>query len=169
MINNDVDYCLKMWRRGLVNVFTPYAQLIHHELASRAAWPRTTTTRNFRTRGGTCFSTAIPISTRIFSRDHDDYSVELEPARVISPGYPIVRRECVRRILVVKLDHIGDCVLALPALRRLKRYFPAARLTILSAPSTRSIWTTEPAVTMIIEFEFFHARSALGTKEIHRS
>jgi len=32
---NDVDYCLKVRARGLRIVFTPYAELIHYESASR--------------------------------------------------------------------------------------------------------------------------------------
>ena len=32
---NDVDFCLKLQARGLWNVWTPYAELIHHESVSR--------------------------------------------------------------------------------------------------------------------------------------
>ncbi len=32
---NDVDFCLKLRRRGLLNVFTPFAELFHYESASR--------------------------------------------------------------------------------------------------------------------------------------
>lgn len=32
---NDVDFCLRLRARGLRNIFTPYAELIHHESASR--------------------------------------------------------------------------------------------------------------------------------------
>ncbi len=32
---NDVDFCLKLTERGLNNVYTPHATLIHHESASR--------------------------------------------------------------------------------------------------------------------------------------
>lgn len=32
---NDVDYCLKLRRKGLLNVFTPYAELFHYESKSR--------------------------------------------------------------------------------------------------------------------------------------
>ncbi|MGF1567934.1 MAG: glycosyltransferase [Nodosilinea sp.] len=32
---NDVDFCLKIHQAGYRNVFTPFAQLIHHESASR--------------------------------------------------------------------------------------------------------------------------------------
>lgn len=32
---NDVDYCLKLWKRGLLNVFTPRAEAYHYESKSR--------------------------------------------------------------------------------------------------------------------------------------
>jgi len=32
---NDIDFCLRLRARGLQNVWTPYANLIHHESASR--------------------------------------------------------------------------------------------------------------------------------------
>ncbi|MCR4738653.1 MAG: glycosyltransferase family 2 protein [Lachnospiraceae bacterium] len=32
---NDVDYCLKLRKKGLLNVFTPFAELFHYESASR--------------------------------------------------------------------------------------------------------------------------------------
>lgn len=32
---NDVDFCLKLRKKGLLNVFTPFAELFHYESASR--------------------------------------------------------------------------------------------------------------------------------------
>ncbi len=32
---NDIDYCLKLWEKGLLNVFTPHAQAVHYESKSR--------------------------------------------------------------------------------------------------------------------------------------
>jgi GT2 family glycosyltransferase len=36
---NDVDFCLRLRAAGLQNVWTPYANLIHHESASRGHQP----------------------------------------------------------------------------------------------------------------------------------
>ena len=35
MALNDVDFCLKLRREGLLNVFTPFAELFHFESVSR--------------------------------------------------------------------------------------------------------------------------------------
>jgi ADP-heptose:LPS heptosyltransferase len=40
----------------------------------------------------------------------------------------------VRRVLVVKPDHLGDMVLAVPALDRLRRLVPGARIDVLGRP-----------------------------------
>jgi hypothetical protein len=32
---NDIDFCLRLRDRGYRNIFTPFAQLVHHESASR--------------------------------------------------------------------------------------------------------------------------------------
>ncbi len=34
---NDVDYCLKLRKKGLLNVFTPFAELFHYESRSRGS------------------------------------------------------------------------------------------------------------------------------------
>ena len=36
---NDVDFCLRLRAAGFQNVWTPYANLIHHESASRGHQP----------------------------------------------------------------------------------------------------------------------------------
>src|SRR5439155_17864004 len=37
IVNNDVDFSLRAWQQGLVNVYTPLACLVHHEAISRNA------------------------------------------------------------------------------------------------------------------------------------
>jgi GT2 family glycosyltransferase len=32
---SDIDLCLKLWQRGYRNVWTPYAELYHHESLTR--------------------------------------------------------------------------------------------------------------------------------------
>jgi GT2 family glycosyltransferase len=34
---NDVDFCLRLMQRGHRNLWTPYAELFHHESATRGA------------------------------------------------------------------------------------------------------------------------------------
>ena len=62
----------------------------------------------------------------------------------------------------MKVDHIGDFVTALPAIRRLKSRFPDAAIHVLASPAAASLAALEPAIAEVIPFAFFHARSALG-------
>src|SRR5260370_42141267 len=92
------------------------------------------------------FVMGAPYLNRNLSRDSDDLVPEREPTTAICAGRPLFRRESIRRILVLKLDHIGDCIISLPAIRKLRRHFPDARITVLSAAATKLVWSMEPAV-----------------------
>jgi ADP-heptose:LPS heptosyltransferase/GT2 family glycosyltransferase len=165
VVNNDVDYCLRAWRRGLRTIYTPHARLIHHELASRAAMDDSYDAVAFESSWRNLFAAGDPFFHPRLARDRDDYSVEWEPTEVVCSGHPVLSRDSIRRILVVKLDHIGDCITALPAIRRLKSHFPAARLTVLTSRASKAVWAMETAVDELIEFEFFHPRSEFGLVE----
>lgn len=56
-------------------------------------------------------------------------------SEILDPG-------SVRKIAVIKLDHIGDAYLSLPALERLQNKFPKAEITVFCAPFTREIFAT---------------------------
>ena len=166
VINNDLDYCLRSWSRGLFNIFTPHARLVHHELASRKDIEERYDAEKFATRWREVIAAGDPYFNPNLSRDSERFTIEREPLEVIYAGHPLFARDSVRRILVVKLDHIGDCITALPAIRRLKHHFPKAKITVLSGRSTLPIWRQEVAVDDTWEFNFFHARSGLGKVEV---
>jgi ADP-heptose:LPS heptosyltransferase/GT2 family glycosyltransferase len=167
IVNNDIDFCLRSWSSGLVNVYSPHASLIHHEAVSRAALDDDYDAASFDGRWRGVFLAGDPYFNPNLSKSHDDVAIDYEPTRLLITGQPTLRREAIREILAVKLDHIGDCIIAFPALRRLKHYFPDARITVLTSRASRPVWALEPSVERTIEFDFFHARSADG--EIERS
>jgi ADP-heptose:LPS heptosyltransferase len=72
----------------------------------------------------------------------------------------------IKHILVVKLDHIGDFITALPPIRRLKQLLPDARITVLAGPASRAFIALESCIDEFIPFAFFHARSQLGEREL---
>lgn len=49
---NDVDLCLRIWKAGYRVICTPYAELIHHEAASRASLSPEADSRHFVGRWG---------------------------------------------------------------------------------------------------------------------
>src|SRR5271166_1073981 len=167
VVNNETDYCLKAWREGLLLVFTPYAKLIHHERATRQnIEAEEYDAADFEAQWGALFADGDPYHHRHLSKERDCFAPEPERLRVIRPGHPLVKREAIRRILLVKLDHIGDCITAFPAIRRLKQAFPHASLRVLAGHWSKPIWSLADMVDEVIEFDFFHARSDQLLREV---
>ena len=166
IVNNDLDYCLRSHRAGLLTVFTPYATLIHHELASRERLKDVFDLSQFNHHWKTRFAAGDPYFNANLSRQADDYRPDDEATERVHAGHPMFRTADIQRILVVKLDHIGDFVTALPAMRRLKQMFPHAHVSVLAGPASRAFATMEPAIDEFIEFAFFHARSQLGERTL---
>jgi len=59
----------------------------------------------------------------------------------------------VRSILVIKLCCMGDGVLAVPAIRALKRHFPQARLVLLCTPRNDGVFEGLPFVDQLVRLE----------------
>jgi GT2 family glycosyltransferase len=166
VINNDLDFCLKCHAAGLWNVYTPYASLIHHELASRASIKDEHDADSFAARWDSIFARGDPFFHPDLEHQSDSCTPQAEPVSLTVAGGPSYRAESIRRILVVKLDHIGDFVTAFPAFRKLRQTFPEATLHVLAAPASCQLAFLEPAIDAIIPFEFFHARSGRGQQEV---
>jgi ADP-heptose:LPS heptosyltransferase/GT2 family glycosyltransferase len=166
IINNDVDYCLRCWERGKSVIYTPYATLIHHELASREALGEEFDSESFERRWSRRLQAGDPFYHPNLSRDREDYSYDPEPLELVYSSHPLFDTTRVRSILAVKLDHIGDFITAIPALRRLRQLFPKAQLYLLTAPGSAALCEFIPGVAEVIEFEFFFARSGLGQRPL---
>lgn len=166
VINNDLDFCLRAHESGKLTVYTPYATLLHHELASRGGVVENFDSMQFDARWRTIFAAGDPYFSPRLSRNADDYRPDDEAMQTIFAGHPLFDPMEIQRILVVKLDHIGDVVTALPAIQRLKELFPHASLCLLAGRAARSVISLEPAIDEFIEFDFFHARSQLGEKQL---
>ena len=167
--NNDVDLCLRMWRAGKRVVYTPHTRLIHHEMASRGDLGDSFDEADFDAAWRNTFALGDPFLHPRLSRDETDYAPDLEPTRVVFAGRPLFARESVRRILVQKLDHVGDFVTALPAIQRLKQRFPNAEIHVLAPTASTPIAKWEPSIDNVIEFNFFHHISQRGRLDITES
>jgi ADP-heptose:LPS heptosyltransferase len=64
------------------------------------------------------------------------------------------------RILILKLDHIGDFVVALPALQQLRRAWPDAHITVACGSWNRS-WAEQTGLfDKVVPFDFFTLTNA---------
>jgi ADP-heptose:LPS heptosyltransferase/GT2 family glycosyltransferase len=166
VVNNDIDFALRLRRSGRLVVYTPHVTLIHHEMASRSKLKDEYHSPSFEAAWKDLFLQGDPYFHPLLSSDDDDYPVEAEPLRQFQVGHPLIAREAVRRILVVKLDHIGDFVAAFPAFRRLKQVFPHAELCVLAASASVPLAAMEPAIDRMLEFNFFHPQSERGPLDL---
>ncbi len=64
-----------------------------------------------------------------------------------SPGPPA-------KVLLIKPDHLGDLLLAGPALTRLRRALPASRLVGLVGPWSRQMWQDRPELDELLLLPF---------------
>jgi len=64
------------------------------------------------------------------------------------------------RVLILKVDHLGDFIVALPAMQRIRRAFPEAVVTLVCAPWNRELAERSNFFDRVIGFEFFAATKA---------
>ncbi len=82
---NDVDFCLRLREKGLLNVWTPYAQLYHYESATRGlddkgerAQRYEREAERFRARWKVVLEAGDPYYNPNFSLDRSDFSLKAE-------------------------------------------------------------------------------------------
>lgn len=82
---NDVDFCLKLRRMGLLNVFTPFAELFHYESLSRGpddggerAQRYDRESARFREKWKAELAAGDPYYNPNFSLDRSDFSLKVE-------------------------------------------------------------------------------------------
>lgn len=61
----------------------------------------------------------------------------------------------VRKVLLIRLDHLGDVLLTTPAIKTLKKQFPDARLTMLVKEWSYETIRNNPTIDKIIVFNSF--------------
>ncbi len=83
---NDVDFCLKLREKGLLNVFTPFAELYHYESVSRGlddngerAERYNRESAKFREVWASQLAAGDPYYNPNFSLDRSDFSLRIHP------------------------------------------------------------------------------------------
>ncbi len=75
------------------------------------------------------------------------------------PQFTGIHAEEIKKILVLKLDHIGDVILGIPAIQLLKRKYPHAKITVLCGQWAVSFLKKLTVIDTLIPFNYFHERS----------
>lgn len=87
---NDVDFCLRVRKLGLLNIFTPFAELYHYESKSRGSDNKRDANAiryqeesdKFKERWKVELSKGDPYYNRNFSLDHSDFTVNWKKQQV---------------------------------------------------------------------------------------
>ncbi len=166
VINNDLDFCLRLRQSGRTVVYTPHVTLTHHEMVSRGELRDVFNAALFDTKWKDLFQAGDPYFNTNLAPDVDDYVPEQEPFKLVHVGHPVVSRFDVRQVLAVKVDHLGDFISAFPSFRRIKEKFPNAELTVLAASGSLALAALEPSIDRVIKFDFFHAQSEKGRRSL---
>jgi ADP-heptose:LPS heptosyltransferase/GT2 family glycosyltransferase/2-polyprenyl-3-methyl-5-hydroxy-6-metoxy-1,4-benzoquinol methylase len=163
---SDVDFCLRAREKGYLVVWTPHARLYHHEQATRKGLPEYEDHEHFWGRWRETLERGDPYhNVNVKTSPH--FAIDPEPILVEYAGLLPIDPADVQRILIVKLDHIGDVVLSLPAIRRLGDKFPRAEITAVVGSWARPIVEREGALDRILTYDFFQADSSLPPRELN--
>lgn len=158
-----LDYGLRVYRAGYRIVSTPSVKL---QMVRERENPETAEGASACLLPSVSLPIVDPYYSRHFNQDTALFEIDPEPLQKVFAGSPLFDGKAIQRILVVKLDHIGDCVTSLPAIRKLKGSFPKAEITILCSSASSPIWDYEECVGGVIEFDFFHAHSSDGQQHV---
>lgn len=72
----------------------------------------------------------------------------------------------IRRILVIRLDLLGDFVFTLPAVQALRAAYPQAELTLLTLEYTRPLATLVPGVDRVLALDLNQYRRPAGWRRL---
>ena len=61
----------------------------------------------------------------------------------------------IKKILLIRLDHIGDCILTTPAIRYLRKKFPDAHISMLVNTVSAEIIKSDPSINEFIMYDAF--------------
>ena len=74
----------------------------------------------------------------------------------------INRKKDFKNILLIKIIGIGDTVLMLPGIKRLKERYPYAKITALVTPISKGILSDQPLLDEIIVYDIFGKHTGIG-------
>jgi heptosyltransferase-2 len=80
---------------------------------------------------------------------------ELGVDEVTAKALRLLRKEPARKkpkILMIRLDRLGDLMLSLPAIQAVREYFPDSHISVMTRPSTAGILEGHPLIDEVIPY-----------------
>ncbi len=159
---NDLDYHMKLSAEGQQVAVIPTASLVHFEKTSRALIEEKPLEDLYDRKWRRRHLLGDPYIHPAFETDSGMYKVHREPGDIIWSHKIAALRGDIRRILVLRLDHIGDFTLSVPAFRLLRETFPHATIDAVVAPWNRSLAERLELFDSVRLFNFYAERSGDG-------
>jgi len=177
---NDVDFCLRAIEAGYLIVWTPFSILYHIELANRTVVNSKEDNEYFWKRWRHLLEKGDPYYNPFLTLDSDNYSLSMRPV-LIEHHEPFHSEDInfsyqendpidlgsIRKILLIKLDHIGDVILSLPAIQMVRNRFPYAHITMLVGSWAKPIVEKISEIDDILTFDFFFEKSSEGKRPLN--
>ncbi|HXP74401.1 MAG TPA: hypothetical protein VN823_09655, partial [Stellaceae bacterium] len=90
----------------------------------------------------------------------------LDAVRLWTPFHIATSR---RRLLVLKLDHLGDFIIAVPAMRALRDHFPGDEITLVCGSWNKSLAESTGLFDTIVGYDFFppNGSQRIGVTQPH--
>lgn len=165
LVGNEMEFGLRLRKSGYRNLYIPEVQLFHKEKASRKNMDESSGDKLIWEVLGNDLEQYDPYFNSLLDNSKNTPEQEVNPVIFRYPGSPSLPVENIKKIIIIKLDHIGDVILSLPAIRKIRALFPDARIDVLCAPFTKEILEMQPEIDNIKTFSFFDQRSQLGVRQ----
>lgn len=162
VVSNDFDFGVRLRNCGYRNLYLPDVKLLHKEKVSRSDQGESEGEKYAWSVWGTAMDHGDEYFNVYLEKTSEIPSLSVSPVRHILSGSPSIEKAIINKIIVVKLDHIGDNIIDLPAVRKLRKLFPDARIDMLCAPWMKNFWEEQPEVDVVFTYEFFTQRSQDG-------
>lgn len=159
---NDLDFHLKLREAGYQVVITPFAELVHHEKTSRAELTESPMEEAYWKRWQHVHRLGDPYWHPARETTSGLYKVDPEPVEPVWHAGIIGQHSDVQRILALRLDHIGDFVLTLPAFHRLRKLFPQARIEVVVGKWNIDLAKQSGLFAAIHQLDLYNERSGDG-------
>ena len=159
---NDLEYHMKLHAAGYQVAVIPTAALIHFEKTSRALIQEKPLEDLYDRKWRRRHLLGDPFIHPAFETDTGMYKVHREPGDIIWSRNVAALRQDVQRILVLRLDHIGDFTLSIPAFRLLRGTFPNAKIDVVVGPWNRTLAERLQLFDRVMLFNFYAERSGDG-------
>jgi heptosyltransferase II len=78
----------------------------------------------------------------------------------------VLSASSIRKVLVIRLDRIGDMVITTPIFRALKEKWPDVQVTVLTNPVNKNIVINNPFIDYILEYDRENMHNSLNSRLI---